>query len=94
MDLEAVVTYKGGPATYLIKKEQDLIYSASLKQYDGNVHDIPPINITLTKGLRHWVGSTHLQSLVDGLGNLIDQNLPLFEDSAKSEDPNSMIGRE
>ena len=94
MDIEAVVTYKGGLATYLIKREQEFIYSASLKEHDGKVHDIPPINITLTKGLRHWVGSTHYQSLVEDLGEWIDQNLPLLEDSAKNEGPNSVLEQE
>jgi hypothetical protein len=79
MGIEAIIHYRGYYACYRIKKEAENIYLANLKRYDGGVHDFPPVTITLTKGIRHWIGSSHINDLLQDLGEIIDFNAHCFE---------------
>lgn len=84
MKIDAIIPYRNSVARYSILRESEYIYTATLLSYDGNTHDLPPVNITLTKGIRHWIGSTHIQILIDHIGEIIDMNDARVED--KSED--------
>ncbi|MFL5739160.1 MAG: hypothetical protein ACJ75B_03005 [Flavisolibacter sp.] len=75
MEIKALVLHRDYYALYLISSENDRIFTATLKRYDGNMHNLPPPCITLTKSVRCWRGSTDEQNLIDGLGEVIDINL-------------------
>ena len=75
MEIKALVLYRDSYALYLISSENDNIFTANLKRYDGNMHNLPPPCITLTKSVRCWKGSTDEQELVDELGEIIQINL-------------------
>ena len=72
MELKATVRYRNEFAHYKIVNEGDQIYAARLEDYKGNVHNIPPTHIVLTKGIRHWVGSIDDEKLVNDIGEMID----------------------
>jgi hypothetical protein len=91
MEIKALVLHRGYYALYLINSENEGIFSAALKRYDGNIHDLPPPNITLTKSVRSWKGSTDEQNLVDELGEIIEVNIQsgiIFRE--KDADPNAI----
>ena len=73
MWFSAIANYKGGLAHYKIVRENVDIFNAYLERYDGKSDNIPPQNIILVRGLRHWSGSTDEQSLLDSLGEVIDR---------------------
>jgi hypothetical protein len=75
MDIKALVLFRDHYALYLISRENEGIFTARLKRYDGEPGVVPPECITLTKGFRSWNGSTDEQELVDGLGEVIEVNL-------------------
>lgn len=90
MEIKALVLYRGYYALYTILKDNEGIYTASLKRYDGSIHNLPPPCITLTKGFRSWKGSTDEQELVDEIGEMIEINKNsgvLFD---KRQDTNSV----
>ena len=72
MKVKAKVNYKNAVAHYDIVKEKDGIYAAMLEDYEGSVHNLPPANITLTRGIRHWIGSMNDEVLTNDLGEVID----------------------
>jgi hypothetical protein len=90
MKMEAIIPYKEAYAKYCVTQESEFIYAAVLISYDGGTHDMPPVNITMTKGVRHWIGSTHIQIVIDELGEAIEWNHHLFEAPAKSKDTNAL----
>lgn len=73
MWFSAISNYKGGLAHYKIVRENIGIYNAYLERYDGKITNAPPKSIILVRGLRHWSGSTEVQSLLDELGEVIDR---------------------
>jgi hypothetical protein len=75
MEIKALVLYRDHYALYHIQYDKEGIYSAFLKRYDGNMHNLPPPTVTLTKGFRTWRGSTDEQGLVDELGEVIELNI-------------------
>jgi len=75
MEIKALVLHKDQFALYLISEENEGIFTALLKRYDGSIHDLPPPCITLTRSVRSWKGSSDQQNLVDEIGEIIDINL-------------------
>lgn len=75
MEIKALVLHKNAYALYVIGKECEGVFTATLKRYDGNQTQQPPPVITLTKSVRAWKGSTELQGLVDELGEVIEINI-------------------
>lgn len=86
MEIKALVKYRDQYAEYLIRPEQKGIFLATLERYEGSVHTLPPPTITMTKGVRHWIGSTDEQPLIDDLGEIIDLNSEVGLFSANEED--------
>ena len=70
--MKAVVKYRGHRAEYRITAEGGGIYNAVLEQFDGSVHDIPSPNITFTKAVRQWIGSTLDLPLIQKLGKVVE----------------------
>lgn len=75
MEVKATVTYKGSPAHYSIKEDTKGIYSATLVDFEGNVHNMPPLYLIITRGVRHWIGSIDDDVLTNKLGEAIEINL-------------------
>jgi hypothetical protein len=75
MEIKALVLYRGHYALYIINQEGEGIFTATLRRYDGSIHNLPPPGITLTKSVRCWKGSTDEQNLVDELGEVIEVNI-------------------
>jgi hypothetical protein len=77
VEIKAIVQYREFEARYRIKREklENTIYFALLEDYAGPTDQLPPVRITLTKGIRHWVGSSDDQNLIDELGKVIDISL-------------------
>ena len=75
MEVKATVTYKGCQAHYSIREDTKGIYSATLVDYEGLVHNMPPVQLIITKGVRHWIGSTDDDVLTNELGGAIEINL-------------------
>ena len=75
MEIKALVLHNDAYALYVIGKECEGVYTATLKRYDGNQMLQPPSVITLTKSIRSWKGSSELQGLVDELGDVIEINI-------------------
>lgn len=75
MEIKALVKYRDQYAEYRIVLESEGIYTAILERYEGSVHSLPPPKLTMTKGVRHWIGSTEEQPLLDELGEVIDLNV-------------------
>jgi hypothetical protein len=75
MEIKALVKYREQYAEYRIVMESEGIYTAILERYEGSVHSLPPPKLTMTKGVRHWIGSTEEQPLLDELGEVIDLNV-------------------
>ena len=75
MEIKALVKYREQYAEYRIVLESEGIYTAILERYEGSVHSLPPPKLTMTKGVRHWIGSTEEQPLLDELGEVIDLNV-------------------
>jgi hypothetical protein len=74
VEIKATIKHKENFAEYRIRHEKQGIYQATLEKYDGDVHDMPPRAIILTKGVRHWIGSCAEQNLIDSLGEILDIN--------------------
>jgi hypothetical protein len=72
MTVKTKINYRNAFAHYNITIEDEGIYSATLLDYEGSIHDLPPANIILTKGIRHWIGSTSDEVLTNDLGEVID----------------------
>jgi len=75
MEVKATVTYKGSKAHYSIKEDTRGIYSATLIDYEGGSHNMPPVHLVITKGVRHWIGSIDDDVLTNELGGAIEINL-------------------
>jgi hypothetical protein len=91
MEIKALVLYRDAYALYLISSEDHNIFTANLKRYDGNMHNLPPPCVTLTKSVRCWKGSTDEQELVDELGEIIMINLQSgINFKAKDKDANAV----
>jgi hypothetical protein len=75
MEIKALVKFREQYAEYRIVLESEGIYTAILERYEGSVHNLPPPKLTMTKGVRHWIGSTEEQPLLDELGEVIDLNV-------------------
>lgn len=75
MEMTAVVQYAGNLAQYTITPENNGIYNARLQTYEGKEGPVPPLSITLVRGIRHWVGSFNDPYMVDALGKAIDQRV-------------------
>jgi hypothetical protein len=86
MEIKALVKYRDQYAEYRISQEKTGIFLASLERYEGSVHTLPPPTITMTKGVRHWIGSTDEQPLIDDLGEIIDLNSEVGLLSPSGED--------
>lgn len=74
MEIKAMVKYRGRFAEYRIGQESEGIYFASMVHYEGGTVT-PPDQLLLTRGVRHWKGSSDEQPLIDELGEVIDINL-------------------
>ena len=73
MEMQISVDYQGYPATYKVMPEQKNIYLAELLDYFGCWDfNPPPEKITLTQGVRHWIGSIDNQNLIGDLGLAIE----------------------
>ncbi|HEY1020791.1 MAG TPA: hypothetical protein VGE06_00700, partial [Flavisolibacter sp.] len=68
----AVVSYGGNLAHYTITPENNGIYNARLQNFEGGEGPVPPLRITLVRGVRHWVGSFANAYIVNELGKAID----------------------
>jgi hypothetical protein len=91
MEIKALVLYRDAYALYLISSDDHNIFTANLKRYDGNMHNLPPPCVTLTKSVRCWKGSTDEQELVDELGEIIHINLQSgINFRAKDKDANAV----
>jgi hypothetical protein len=93
MKFKGLVLYRDAFAHYSITKEGEGIFSAVLERYDGNLHDLPPPNVVLTKSVRNWKGSSDEQPLIDELGEMIECNLEsgLYLFNNNNEDPELKI---
>lgn len=86
MEVKATVTYKGSQAHYGIREDTKGIYSATLIAYDGSIHNMPPVHLIITRGVRHWIGSTDDDVLTNELGGAIEISLQsgiFFKNEAK-----------
>jgi len=75
MKVKVTVKYKNALAHYCIRQESNTIYSAELDDYEGSVHNIPPTQLIITKGVRHWIGSCDNQILIADLGEMIEVHI-------------------
>ena len=75
MEVKATVTYKGSLAYYTIEEDTKGIFSATLVDYKGSTHNMPPVHLIITKGVRHWIGSTDDDVLTNELGEAIEISL-------------------
>jgi hypothetical protein len=75
MKLNALTKHRNAFALYVITEEGEGIFTATLKHYAGSVHNLPPVQITLTRGIRHWIGSAEYTMLTGDLGAAIDDFL-------------------
>lgn len=75
MEVKATINYKGAPARYGVAEDTNGIYSATLVEYEGSVHNMPPVHLIITRGVRHWIGSIDDDVLINDLGAAIDINV-------------------
>jgi hypothetical protein len=75
MEVKATINYKGAAAYYSVTEDTKDIYSATLVEYKGSVHNMPPVQLIITKGVRHWIGSIDDDVLINDLGGAIDINV-------------------
>ena len=80
MELETVVRYRGAQAQYRVERDRTGIYQAYLISYDGPAESAPPPRVTLTKGIRNWVGSSSQRELMDEIGRSIETSLSNNQD--------------
>lgn len=72
MKVKVTIPYKDSLAHYTIEEESNNIFSASLDDYEGSVHNIPDTHLIIAKGVRHWIGSADDEVLIRLLGEMID----------------------
>ena len=75
MEVIAVVQFAGNQAQYTITPENYGIYHARLQTFEGKEGPVPPLSVTLVRGVRHWVGSSDNNHFINELGNAIDQRV-------------------
>lgn len=75
MKLKAVVQFLGDRAHYSVTQVKKGIYDAHLLRYEGSSGVTPPQNVTLVRGVRHWVGSYDEPYFVDELGQAIEERV-------------------
>ena len=73
MEFFCVLSVDGSLATYLVKKESDLKYSAVLRPTNGKREDIPS-QILLEKGDTDWQAQPPHDEIVKGLLHAIEAN--------------------
>ena len=89
IEIKIILSYRGHPAEYRIVRDKtgNNIYLARLEEYKGPTDFLPPTRVTLTKGIRHWVGSCEDQELIIDLGSAIDLTLkPALESPGELSD--------
>jgi len=74
MDLDATIQYNNGRALFRIRREAAGIYYASLLHFDGDLRLAPPGEITLVRGIRQWTGSLDNKTLLNGLGQAVEEH--------------------
>ena len=79
MGLEVVVCYRDEIALYSVESEKQGIYQAQLVRFHGSPENTPPEEITLTRGVRKWLGSHYLPDLLNAIGSVIETTLPPSE---------------
>jgi hypothetical protein len=67
------ISYGSGEVSYEINKVAAGIYSAYLIYYDGKDNPLPPLEITLLRGVRHWTGSCENGILLNSIGLMIEK---------------------
>lgn len=75
IELEANVKCGSGRACFKIRKENPGIYLADLSHFEGAQKELPPKQITLIRGMRHWTGSCDNEVLLNQLGKIIENFL-------------------
>lgn len=75
MEFQVSVPYLGAQAHYKIIPEEKNIYYAELTKYEGGPDYGPPENILLVKGVTRWLGSEDELTLLNELGQLIEQHM-------------------
>lgn len=75
MEVKATIAYKGAAAHYSIREDTKGIYSATLIDYNGSDSNMPPLQLIITRGVRHWIGSIDDEVLTNDLGEAIEINL-------------------
>ena len=73
MKLNATVNHKGALACFEIRSEAPGIYYADLIYYEGSKTECPPNEITLIQSVRHWTGSFNDKTLLNQLGEKIEE---------------------
>ncbi|GAA4730387.1 hypothetical protein [Flavisolibacter ginsenosidimutans] len=74
MDLDATIQYNNGRALFRIRREAAGIYYAFLLHFDGDRRHAPPGEITLVRGIRQWTGSLDNKTLLNGLGQAVEEH--------------------
>lgn len=82
MEVKVAIHYGDGLAHYVLTPEERGIYQARLLRWEGGRIAPPPREITLVRGLRHWVGSCDRPALLEALGRAL-------EPRTRGRDPNS-----
>jgi hypothetical protein len=82
MKVKGTIRYKDALAHYTIKQESNNIFYASLDDYEGSLHNMPDTSLIITKGVRHWIGSSDNKVLIYLLGEMIDIHIQsaIFQD--------------
>ena len=72
---QAVVPFLGDKAHYRVTRVQRDVYDAHLERYEGPSGITPPVDITLARGVRRWVGSYEEPYFVQELGRAIEDRI-------------------
>jgi len=75
MKFSVSVPFRNGLAHYSINQEGKGVFLAQLEQFEGPPQEEPPANVILTKSVRRWRGSSEDQTLIDHLGQAIEDGL-------------------
>ena len=71
MEFMCVLSVSGSLANYLVQKESETNYQATLRTVNGEQTDLPP-EIRLLKAGNEWSGTPHHEEIFRGLVNAIE----------------------
>jgi hypothetical protein len=75
MRWQAEVRFLGEKAHYTVTQVRRGLYDAHLVRYEGPSGVTPPQDVTLVRGVRHWVGSYEESYFVEELGRAIEDRV-------------------